>query len=342
MAVEIPNYRIIEKLGVGAQSRVFRARCMRDGSDYTVKIVKIIKPEDAGFVDLLKAEHAIGSVLNHPVIRKIYELRYIRRRLRVQGAILFMEYVSGGPLGYPDRRRVDEILRIFLDVAHGLHAMHQAGFVHADMKPNNILVNADGTVKLIDLGQSARLNESKGKVQGTIDYMAPEQASRGKLDARTDVFGFGATLHRVLTGKPVQTEMNQTVNLGAQNMTVKRLEYSRENVLDQLPTSVSKFIEDCCRADPAQRIADMSAVASRLDLVRTLLGRSSGANGGATSIAPASRETDEKPAAAKSDSKSASRAAITPDDPVSAGLGLLEGSELFDTEDSELDIDEGS
>ena len=67
MSVEIPNYRIIEKLGEGAQTRVYRARCMRTGSDYTVKIVKIVKPEDANLVELMKAEHLIGTSIDHPV-----------------------------------------------------------------------------------------------------------------------------------------------------------------------------------------------------------------------------------------------------------------------------------
>ena len=71
MAVDIPNYRVIQKLGTGAQSRIFRARNMRNGKDYTVKIVKVVKPEDAGFVELLRAEYVIGSAIDHPAIRKV-------------------------------------------------------------------------------------------------------------------------------------------------------------------------------------------------------------------------------------------------------------------------------
>ena len=75
MTVELPNYRIIEKLGVGAETRIYRARCMRNGKDYAVKIVKLNKPEDASYIELLRAEHAIGSSVDHPVVRKVYELR---------------------------------------------------------------------------------------------------------------------------------------------------------------------------------------------------------------------------------------------------------------------------
>ncbi len=278
MAVDIPNYRVIEKLGVGAQTRVFRARCMRTGQDYTVKIVKIVKPEDASFIDLLKAEYAIGSTINHRVIRKVFELRLLRQRFRVRGAILFLEYVNGLSLSEKEfRRPMDEILRIFAEAAHGLHAMHLAGWVHADLKPNNILVTADGVVKLIDLGQSAKIHEAKPRVQGTIDYMAPEQVNRGKLDHRTDVFGLGATLHRVVTGKAIATEMNQTVSMHSASLVGRRISEIRESTMHHLPACVTRLIDDCCRSDPKERVTDMPAVIERIDLARTILSR--GTNG---------------------------------------------------------------
>jgi len=202
MAIDIPNYRIVEKLGVGAQSRLYRARCMRTGKDYTVKIIKIAKPEDASFVELLKAEHAIGTAVDHPVIRKVYELRIMRQRLRVRGAILFMEYVDGIAMSEKDfQRPLVDVVRLFIPVAEGLSAMHQQGFVHADLKPNNILVAEDDQVKLIDLCQSCKIREAKPRIQGTIDYIAPEQVTRGVLDERTDVFGLGAALHRRRNGQ---------------------------------------------------------------------------------------------------------------------------------------------
>ena len=202
MAVDIPNYRVVEKLGVGAQTRVYRARCMRTGKDYAVKIVKIRAPEDAKFLDLLKEEYDIARAVDHPVIRKAYELRMLRRRLRVHGAILFMEYVPGITMSDREfKRPIEDVLSFFVQAAAGLHAMHIAGFVHADLKPNNMIVTPDDQLKLIDLGQSAKMNQPKARVQGTIDYMAPEQVNRGVLDKRTDVFGLGAALHRILTGR---------------------------------------------------------------------------------------------------------------------------------------------
>lgn len=279
MAVDIPNYRVIEKLGTGAQTRIFRARCMRTGKDYTVKIVKVIKPEDASFIDLLRTEYAIGSAIDHPVIRRVYELRMMRHRLRVRGAILFMEYVDGISMIDKDfRRPLDEILRILAEVARGLDALHRAGFVHADLKPSNILVTPEGDVKLIDLGQSARIHEAKVRIQGTIDYMAPEQVQRGVLDQRTDIFAVGAALHRIMTGKPVKTDMNQTISLHSQNLVGRRVSEISESGMLRLPACISRLIEDCCESDPDDRIQDISTLIERIELARTIVAKPSTAS----------------------------------------------------------------
>lgn len=274
MSVDIPNYRIVEQLGVGAESRVYRARCMRTGKDYTVKVVKISKPEDATYIDLMKSEHLIGSAIDHPAVRKIYELRYIRQRLRVRGAILFMEYVDGMTLSDKEfRKSLDETLRVFSETAHGLYAMHRAGFVHADLKPSNILVTRDDEVKLIDLGQSSRLGEAKSRVQGTIDFIAPEQVQKGLLDERTDVFGLGAALHRVLTGHAIATEMNQKVSVHSASLLGKRVEDLKKPTMQELPICVSRLIDDCCHTNPASRLSGMPAIIERIALARTILAR---------------------------------------------------------------------
>lgn len=284
MSIEIPNYRIIEKLGVGAQTRVYRARCMPTGKDYTLKIVKINTPEDASFIELLKAEHAIGSAIDHPVIRKVYELRILRHRFRVRGAVVFMEYVNGITLADKDfKRSLDDVLAIFDQAAAGLHAMHLAGYVHADLKPTNIMVATDGSVKLIDLGQSAKIFEPKTKIQGTVDYMAPEQVQRSKLDQRTDVFGLGATLHKVLTGRAIPTDMNQTVNLQSNTPLVRRQDDSKP-IEVEYPACITRMISDCCQYDPTARIQDMLAVRERIGLARAIVARTS-ADAGISSVA---------------------------------------------------------
>lgn len=293
MSVDIPNYRVLEELGQGAQTHIYRARCMRTGKDYAVKIVKVVTPEHMGFVELLRSELAIGTAIDHAVVRKIHELRILRQRLRIRGAILFMEYVPGVSMAEREfKYTLDSLLGLFREVAEGLHAMHHSGYVHADLKPNNIMVMPDGHVKLIDLGQSSKIHEAKTRVQGTIDYMAPEQAQRGILDQRTDVFGLGAALYRVLTGRSVQTEMNQTVSIHSQSLAGKRVEEVRKpSEGNELPLAIGRFIDDCCRSSPTDRLRDMTAIIERIDLVRTSLAKQQQNAAATPSVSPDSTKS---------------------------------------------------
>lgn len=272
MSVDIPNYRLVERLGEGANSAIYRARNMRNGKDYAVKVVKIVKPEDASFVDLLKAEHNIAAAIDHPVVRKVYELRMLRQRLRIRGAALFMEFVDGWSMAAREfHRPLTEILGHFISVADGLHAMHQAGYVHADLKPNNIMVTPDNAVKLIDLGQSAKINEAKVKIQGTENYIAPEQVSRGILDARTDVFGVGATLHMLLTGKAIKTELNRITSVTSTNFIGRLVSQHVDDQARDLPVCVARLIGDCCKSKQDDRINDMPSLVKRIELARTIV-----------------------------------------------------------------------
>ena len=282
MSVDIPNYRVVEKLGEGAQTRIYRARCMRTAQDYAIKIVKVRKPEDISFVDLLRTEHTIGAAIDDTIIRKVYELRIMRQRLRIRGGILFMEYIDGITMADREFRcSLVELLSFLGEVATGLHSMHQAGFVHADLKPNNIMVTPDNNIKLIDLGQSSRIREAKARVQGTIDYMAPEQAKKGiLLDERTDVFGLGAVLHKLATGKSVSTEMNTKVTMFSQGLAGKRIDRT-EGASKPIPVCVARLIEDCIKDNPDERISDMPRLNERLQMARTILVKQ-GAGGAST------------------------------------------------------------
>ncbi|MCP4246373.1 MAG: serine/threonine protein kinase [bacterium] len=273
MSIDIPNYRILGKLGTGANSTLLLARSMQTGARYAVKVVKVRQPEDMKFIDQLRDEHAVGSAMDHPIIRKTFELRLIRRRLtKIKSGILFMEYVDGIPLNDPEFScPLTKLLGYFRIAAQGLLAMHRAGYVHADLKPGNILITPDERVKLIDLGQSCAIRTSKPRIQGTIDYMAPEQAALKPLDARTDVFGLGATLFKVLTGQPMSTDMNQNISLHSLGLLGKRATELQKRLEVELAAPLERLIEECCAKDPMRRPSNMKVLIDRLDMVRTIL-----------------------------------------------------------------------
>ena len=132
------------------------------------------------------------------------------------------------------------------------------------MKPNNILVADSGAVKIIDLGQSCPIGTTKQRIQGTPDFIAPEQVYRRPLDARTDVFNFAAALYWTLTGQAIPTVLPKKG--GVQFVTDLAIVPPHE-MSDQVPLPLSRLVTDCIHINPAQRPASMSEVVSRLDLI---------------------------------------------------------------------------
>jgi serine/threonine-protein kinase len=272
MSLILPDYRVIEKVGHGANSDIYRVASLETGEYRAAKYVPFNAGDENKFIDQLKAEQLTAQAMTHPVLREVYDLRHIRKRLRLQASVLMMEYVDGYPLSSRGIRPImSELLTWFRDVAEGLRAMHLAGYVHADLKPGNIMINSEGKVKLIDFGQSSPMHQAKGRVQGTIDYMAPEQARGAVLDQRTDVFGLGAALYRILTLQPISTEMNRTAGLHAPTRIGKRRSEFQKPTQVEAPTCVMRFIDDCIRDDPVERISDMRAVINRIDLTLAIL-----------------------------------------------------------------------
>jgi eukaryotic-like serine/threonine-protein kinase len=272
MSLILPDYRIVSEIGRGAGSDIYCVENIETGELKAAKHVKLTNEDEKKFVDQLRAEQATAQALDHPVIRKVFDLRFLRKRLRVQSAVLMMEYVDGIDFSSTKLRwTLDELLNYFKDVADGLGAMHQQGFVHADLKPGNLILTRDNKVKLIDLGQSSAIRVAKEKIQGTPDYMAPEQAKRSVLDQRTDVYGLGATLYKILSGGVLQTEMNRTAGIHLEGRIGKRLSDLNRGNTDNIPTCLIRLIEDCRKDDPMERLADMRAVVNRIELTQAIL-----------------------------------------------------------------------
>ncbi len=275
MSIDVPNYRILDQLGTGQGGSVlYKAMAIKTGQLYTIKYIKVQRPEDNGLIEQMKDEHACGSAMDHPVLRKTFELRQIRRRLSVKAAMLFMEYVEGVSLNVcGDKLNPLQLLRVLEKAGAGLAAMHEGGWVHADIKPGNILVQPNREVKLIDFGQSCPINQSKKRVQGTPDYIAPEQVAKAALTARTDVFCLGATLHRVLTGKPVATEMNRNVDVNSLGRLGMRVEDNAPPSLEGLPPVITTLINDSCAKDPSKRPQSMREMIERLRMAQLILAK---------------------------------------------------------------------
>ena len=273
MAKDILNvggFSITKRIGTGARSTIYHATDEQDKTDVALKRVIFARPEDARIFEQVQTEYKVAQRIDHPYVRKCYKLKKIRGLLRVKEMLLSMELFDGKSLEDSPTLSLLDVLLVFRMVASGLNAMHHQGFVHCDIKPNNILLNKSGSIKIIDLGQSCKIGTTKKRIQGTPDYIAPEQVRRKPLVPKTDIFNLGATMYWALTGKNVPTLIPKKNSLG---MPIQESRRAPNEIRKQIPAEISKLVMDCAENDPMKRPHDMMTVVSRLDLmVHSILG----------------------------------------------------------------------
>ena len=193
--LQLGPYQIVGVLGAGGMGTVYQAR------DTRLNRMVAIKVSEARFSGRFEREARAVAALNHPHICTLYD---------VGPNYLVMEYVEGRPLEGP--MPVTQALRLAIQMADALEAAHRKGIIHRDLKPGNVLVTKSG-VKILDFGlakmeetapgegtlQATRTEE--GAIVGTTEYMSPEQAQGKPVDARSDIFSFGAVLYEMVTGR---------------------------------------------------------------------------------------------------------------------------------------------
>lgn len=269
---QLPAYDVTARIGKGAGAVIYEGR--RRGSREAVAIKHVVRhgPDDDRFIEQAETEYAVGQKVDHPALRRIFEIVRVRRWLKIAELFLVMELVDGKRLEDDRPEDVDQLVRLFIAVAEGLYAMHRAGFVHADIKPNNILLTRDGGLKIIDFGQSCPIGHTKTRIQGTPDFMAPEQALRQPIDQRTDVFNLGATMYWATTGKWFKTVMN-TGEMGAKKIAIDARSDNAppHEVNPKIPMTLSQLIADCCEHNKSDRPREMKDVLSRLEMIYHLI-----------------------------------------------------------------------
>jgi len=223
--------------------------------------------KDIRFVEQLENEFAVGKHLAHPALRRVVDFKCNRTILRkVVDAALVMELFDGQPLETHLPRDLIAILDCFIATATALALMHENGYVHCDLKPNNILLGKAGNVKVIDLGQACPVGTVKARIQGTPDFISPEQVKCQPVSRATDVFNFGATLYWALTGRKVPTLF--TLKQGENSFLVDAQIPAPHELNPTIPQPLSLFVMECVRTVAAKRPADMAEVLRRLEVLR--------------------------------------------------------------------------
>jgi serine/threonine-protein kinase len=201
------KYRVVNTLGSGAGSTILQIADKNGGKRYALKTVRKQEPEDEIYIDQAKTEYEAAQKLNHPAIAKVYDIKIKKSWFRVVGADLLLEYVDGKTLDEIEAPELSQLVLMFSQVASAMAHMHRRGVYHGDLKPSNIMLTKAGQVKLIDFGTAWVRGVDKNRVQGTPQYIAPEQASEKVVNERTDVYNLGATMYRMFTGRFAQPDI---------------------------------------------------------------------------------------------------------------------------------------
>lgn len=257
----------VRELGQGANTRVTLMKSLKTLEQFCRKVVLASAPNWDSQVRQLKTEFEVGQHNTHPVLRQTMEYGIVRRLFRPIEAFVLLRYVDGIALtDFAKSASLARLIKIFYHVADGLADFHRRGFVHADLKPHNILVSGKGRPTIIDFGQSCPIWHTKQRIQGTADFIAPEQVECEPLDVRTDIFGLGATMHLVFLGKPVQTQLNASSVRKGGRITLDRREIEHEGGRTDLDPPLMKLIEDCLQLDRTERPESMTLVKDRLEV----------------------------------------------------------------------------
>jgi serine/threonine protein kinase len=251
---KIGKFQVLGTLGEGAHSTILHVRRSADSKNYALKVVPINESEDKKFLKQAEHEFEIAQLLDHPNLIKVYALEPQRDWLfQVRKVHLLSEYVNGKTLDTFPRLAVPKLVQIFAAVAAGLAHMHRRRICHADLKPNNILLSRAGEVKVIDFGLAWHKGEEKGRIQGTPDYMAPEQAKKKIVNERTDIYNFGATMYRLVTWRKPPNPLVEAVALPLNDATWKKLIKPVKECAADAPRELCDLIHRCLAFSPNER-----------------------------------------------------------------------------------------
>ena len=199
--IKIGGYRIVKAIGSGGMAYVYLAERLKDQLQLVLKVMDGKLIENESFLKRFVQEYSIVGQIKSPYVVKIYEQGFTDRHV-----FIAMEYFSMGDMKkYMSSFSTDTALKIFYHTVKSLVVIHGAGVLHRDLKPQNIMFRADGSLALVDFGIAKALDDSnplttRGEIYGTPYYMSPEQVVGDPVDGRSDLYSAGVILYEMLTG----------------------------------------------------------------------------------------------------------------------------------------------
>lgn len=261
------RYEILEKIGTGGMSDVYKAKCHKLNRFVAVKVLKQEFSENANFVSKFRIEAQAAAGLMHPNIVNVYDvgeengIYYIVMEL-VEGITLKKYIEKKARISYK------EAVSIAIQVSMGIEAAHNNHIIHRDIKPQNIIISRDGKVKVTDFGiaKAATSNTITSNVMGSVHYTSPEQARGGYSDEKSDIYSLGITLFEMLTGR-VPFNGETTVAIAIKH--IQEEMPSPKEYVPEIPTSVESIVLKCCQKSPDRRYQNMQELIA--DLKQSLM-----------------------------------------------------------------------
>jgi len=282
------RYELVSRIAIGGMGEVWKANDSVIGRTVAIKILKDEYMGDSGFRERFRAEARHAALVNHEGIANVFDYGE-----EEGSAYLVMELVPGEALSsILEREKIlpaTRVLSIVSQTASALHAAHQAGLVHRDIKPGNLLITPDGSVKITDFG-IARLADqvpltATGQVMGTVQYLAPEQAGGKPASPATDVYSLGIVAYEALAGKrPFRGESQVAIAMAQIKETPPELPSS-------IPSAVRALVMSCMAKKPEGRPA------SAHDLAQAALAIARGDDAAGLALIPEqgnSKESNDK------------------------------------------------
>ena len=260
------RYEIIELIGTGGMSEVYKAKCHVLNRYVAIKVLKPEFSSDVNFVTKFRIEAQSAAGLYHPNIVNVYDvgedngIYYIVMEL-VEG-ITLKEYIQK-----KGRLLPEQAIDFSIQIAQGLEVAHQNHTIHRDIKPQNIIVSKNGGIKVTDFGiaRAASSNTMTANAMGSVHYISPEQARGGFSDERSDIYSLGITMYEMVTGHvPFEGENNVAVAL----MHIQGEMVSPREYYPDIPTSLEKIILKCTQKKAERRYLTASALIADLKRVQ--------------------------------------------------------------------------
>lgn len=261
------RYEILEQVGSGGMSDVYKAKCHKLNRLVAIKVLKKEFSSDATFVGKFRMEAQAAAGLSHPNIVNVYDvidemdLHYIVMEL-IEGITLKNYIGKKGRLG------IKETIGIAIQVAQGMAAAHEQHIIHRDIKPQNMIISKDGKVKVADFGIARAVSDQthSSTAIGSVHYISPEQAKGRHSDERSDIYSFGITLYEMVTGL-VPFDGDNTVAVALSHLGDPMVPPSQYN--PNIPQGLESIILKCTQKSPDLRYNNASEVIA--DLRKILL-----------------------------------------------------------------------